>query len=115
MRGRFFLSSVVGIVFMSVVLSSGCNELGRFQDASHNDCVAAFEHSLSIIAKEQEEDALVRELALLAVDWLAGQAGTKDRLVRQCEARATKYDTACILDANSSAELNRCDFFQKWD
>ncbi len=98
-----------------LLVCTGCTLLDRFQDATTEDCVAAFERSLSVLSKEQEDDALVREVALLAVNWVADKAGTRERLVRQCRAKATRHDAKCVLNASSSAELNQCEFFRTWD
>lgn len=106
---------IVAVAIMFLSSMAGCNQFKRLQEPSRDECEAAFEHVLKVVAKDQEEDTLIQEVGVLVVDWLAQKAGTKERLVKQCRVKATRYDTACILDARTAEELETCEFMKEWE
>lgn len=106
---------IVSALAVLLLSTGGCNQFKRFQDPSRDECEVAFEHVLKVLAREQNPDALIQEAGVSVIDWLAKKTGTKERLVKQCMVKASRFDTACILEAKSSEQLEQCEFMKDWE
>jgi len=107
--------TAVLVLGVALCLAVGCAQVRRFQDPSKEECEAAFEHVLSVLAKGSSDDALVREAGVAIADWLTKKSGTKERLVKQCLVKASRADTDCILAAKTSESLDQCEFMKTWE